>query len=114
MTKANGGATPTFEEYAGLVKKWNIANGYLREDGSEVRSGVLLKMKNTIEAVSSVFAYGRTVADVEEMGYFVDPRTKAVYLTEASFERAQSLGSEEDGFAQDDDGFAADSDDGFA
>lgn len=114
MTKINGGSTPTFEEYAALVKKWNIANGYLNDEGKEVRDGVLLKMKNTIEAVSSVFAYGRTVADIEEMGYFVDTRTKAVYLSEAAFERAQSLGGDDDGFAQDDDGFATEDDDGFA
>lgn len=117
MTKANGGATPTFEEYAALVKKWNIANGYLNEDGSEVRAGVLLKMKNTIEAVSSVFAYGRTIADVEEMGYFVDTRTKTVYLSEASFDRAQLLGGDtDDGFGGDDEGFSSgsDDDDGFA
>lgn len=79
LTPVNLGVEYTWEELFGLVKEYNLENGYVDEEGKDLNDGIKLKTKNVV-----VNYFGLTAADAEAQGFYFDTDTQAVFLSEAS------------------------------
>lgn len=81
MTRMNGGdQNYSFDDIPALVDAYNRENGYVGENGEEITEGVRLKTKNVI-----VGWYPINQSQAIENGWYFDTVSKAVFLTEASY-----------------------------
>lgn len=86
LKTVNGGVPYEGFQIPQLLNSWNFENGLTNELDEEIEEGVSLKLKNFV-----VNYYGINEDEASKNGWYFDPITKAVFISEEAFNAYENV-----------------------